>query len=335
MITQLTTGNINTTYLLTIEYEKGNQRAILQMINGQVFSNPAQVLANSVLILNYLNDNTLFYLKTLSGENYYIDNAGNYWRVFNYVSNSLTVHNTNDLHLVEQTGKAFGNFIKRLVEFDANQLHVTIPDFHNTIKRFETFKKCCKQSSTRFKRIERECNLIFALENKACLLQSMINDKNLPIRVTHNDTKCSNVLFDKVSKNYLAVIDLDTVMPGAVAHDFGDSARSICSKVKEDESDYDKVGFDLEKFYFYSKGFLEEIKQVLCETEKQTLYLGVLTITVELAVRFFTDYLQNDVYFHIDYPEHNRIRATNQLVLALDVFDKIEEIKKITYEFLY
>ncbi len=333
-ITPITSGNINKTFLLNIRQHGEIKKYVLQMINKSVFNNPKQVILNGVKILQASKNEVLYYVKTLLEENYYEDNDGNYWRTFNFVENSISFNQTDNLFLIEETGRAFGNFFSLLDNFEANSLYLTIPDFHNTKKRFLKLEMARKNSSERFKRIEREWQLISTLKNKVFALQSMLEAGELPLRVTHNDTKCSNVLFDKESLKFLTVIDFDTVMPGIIAHDFGDGARSICSTKKEDDCDFDKIKFDLEKFYYFSRGFIQEIKHVLTEKEKQTLYQGVLTITVELAMRFLTDYLQNDIYFSIDYPDHNRIRAINQLVLACDIFDKEGQIKKITYEFL-
>ena len=151
----------------------------------------------------------------------------------------------------------------------------------------------------------------------------------MPLRITHNDTKCNNVLFDEQTKKAVCVVDLDTVMPGIVAYDFGDGARSIASSVSEEEKNLDIVQFDLEKFKSFTLGFLSECKDILTNTEKQTLYLSVFVITAELSARFLTDYFIRDKYFKISYPTNNLVRAKNQIKLLKDIDKKLPYIKKI------
>ena len=152
--------------------------------------------------------------------------------------------------------------------------------------------------------------------------------------MVHNDTKCSNVLFDKDSLNFLSVIDLDTVMPGIIAFDYGDGARSICSAQSEESCDFNKIEFSLLKFDYFSNGFLTQLKDQLCSLEKECMYQGVFTLTCELAIRFLTDYLMNDCYFKISYPENNKMRALNQICLLKDIINKEEYIKKIANKYL-
>ena len=199
--------------------------------------------------------------------------------------------------------------------------------------RYDMLEKA--KNSDRFKEVINEYEFLLSLKEHATKLQNLLNDGRLPIRVVHNDTKCSNVLFDKDSLNFISVIDLDTVMPGIIAFDYGDGARSICSVQSEESCDFNKIEFSLLKFDYFSNGFLTQLKDQLCSLEKEYMYLGVFTLTCELAIRFLTDYLMNDCYFKINYPENNKMRALNQICLLKDVINKEEYIKKIANKYLY
>ncbi len=333
-LTAIHTGNINKSYLLEIIINKNKNKYVLQQLNQTVFNDPVAVIDNSTLILDYMNNDLFYYLKTINGKKFYLDEDGRYWRLFNYVQNSISFNKTNDYDIVYQTGKAYGNFFSRLQNFNNNELKTTIPNFHNTKLRYQSLDVAVKNNPERYKKTQREYELLRQLKNHVCFLDCLIEDKKLPVRITHNDTKCNNVLFNRITHNYITVIDLDTVMLGAIAHDFGDGARSICATEAEDSKDFENVSFDLNKFYYYTKGFAEEIKHFVLEIEKLTIYMGVLKITTELAVRFLTDYLLGDQYFKIDYPTQNLDRTINQLTLAFDIFDKQNEIKEITYSLL-
>lgn len=330
----ITEGNINTTFLLKIYIANNESKYILQKINKTVFKQPVEVINNATLILDYINNKSLFYLKTKNNLNYYIDDNGDYWRVYNYVKNSVSFSTTQNLNLIEQTGKAFGNFFYELSDFAPNQLNITIKDFHNTKKRFEYLESIINNNPARLKYANKECNLLLLLKSESLELQNMVDNSQLPIRVTHNDTKSNNVLFNTNTNEYITVIDFDTVMPGIIAHDFGDGARSICASLDENSDDFDSIYFDLNKFDSFAKGFLNECNHVLTQTEKESLYSGILTITTELSVRFLTDFLENDKYFKIDYPMHNLIRAKNQLTLAYDIYSKTKEIKNIINSYI-
>ena len=327
-------GNINKTFILYLTINKNKKKYLLQQLNKMVFNDPIAVIENSSLVLDYIKDDALYYLKTLDGKKYYIDSSGSFWRIFNFVSNSISFDESEDLTILYQTGKAYGNFFSRLSQFDGRNLKTTIPNFHNTKMRYKSLDNAVKSSLGRYEKCQREYALLKQLENHVCFLDCLIEEGKLPVRITHNDTKCNNVLFNRETHEYITVIDLDTVMPGYILHDFGDGARSICATEKEDSKRFENISFNLDKFYHYAKGFTEEIKNYLIEIEKLTLYMGILKITTELSVRFLTDFLLNDIYFKTDYPNHNLDRAINQLTLAFDVFDKQEEIKDITYSLL-
>lgn len=334
-LTSIKQGNINNTYLLETQFNTQNEKYVLQRINKQVFTKPYRIMQNVSKILDYLNNKELYYLKTLTGKSFFIDESGEFWRMYNYVKESISFNYTKDLNVIYNVGLAYGEFLKSLINFKVNILKITIPDFHNTLKRYENLQNLVFFNNERFKRAETEYNKLIALKNSACLLELMATENLLPKRVVHNDTKCSNVLLNEKTLKPITVIDLDTVMPGLIAYDFGDGARSICASSDEESNDFNHVYFDLNKFKAYSSGFLSPLKNLISDIEKRTLYLGVFSMTVELAVRFLTDYFQNDIYFKISYPENNYVRAINQLTLAKDLLQKQDEIKQITYDILF
>lgn len=343
---QLDTGNINSTYMVSFIRGGEDKKYALQKINKTVFKEPERVMDNIVRVTNYVHDNIVkmglstkkfvlhvFFAK--DGRPFVIDDAGNYWRCYRFIKDSVTYDSVDDLEVIRRAGEAFGRFQNCLDGFDAGSLYITIPDFHNTKKRFETFREAVVQDvCDRAKTVEKEIKELFALEEKAIVLQNYLEKGLLPLRVTHNDTKCNNVSFDKNTGEALAVLDLDTVMPGLVAHDFGDAIRFIANSVIEDDPDIEKVSLNLEKYTAFAKGFLSQVKASLTDFEKKTINSGVLAMTVELAVRFLTDYLNGDTYFKINYPGHNVDRARNQTALAIDIDRKMPVMDDILQNIL-
>ena len=344
---EISTGNINTTYRIRYRNKGVRQDYILQRINKNVFKNPVKVMDNIVKVTKYIQDDlvskglpvdkfVLCVYKTKDGSRpFIIDNFGDYWRCYLYVVNSCTYDSTTDLAVIEKVGKAFGLFQNSLDGFDAKSLYLSIPNFHNTPKRYIDFEKAVKKDKEhRVKTVKEEISKILAFKNRVSKLQELLDSGKIPCRVTHNDTKCNNVCFDNDTKEPLAVLDLDTVMPGAVAFDFGDAVRSIASSCEEDNPDVENVKIELDKYRAFAKGFVGEVKDKLTKLEKQTLNEGILTLTVELSMRFLTDYLNGDKYFKVMYPGHNLDRARNQLALAEDVVKKEQELNNILQEYL-
>ena len=271
----------------------------------------------------------LHFHHTEDGVNYFISDEDSFWRVMNYVD-SLTLDTTDDLAVIEATGKAFGNFQAQLADFDGSVLYETIPDFHNTRKRLDTlFEDVKKDLCNRVHEVPDEIAYISFVSDKAAELSVRFAKGELPRRVTHNDTKANNVLFDKVTKEPLVVIDLDTIMPGMSMYDFGDAVRFIANTSAEDEPDTSKVFFDTGKFRAFAKGFIRETKDLLTEAELQNLVKASFSITVEQASRFLDDYLTGDHYFRYEYPKHNLVRARCQLQLAKDIEKKWSELEWI------
>lgn len=337
-------GNINNTFKVTFMRGGEIKEYILQKINKHVFKEPEKVMDNIVRVTDHVREKVVkrnqstrtgvlrAFPSLKDNVHYVIDDVGEYWRCYRYIHNSITYDACDDLGLIEKMGVAFGKFQNDLIDFDAESLFITIPDFHNTKKRYNDFREAITLDPLkRVKKVENEITKLLSFEQKACKLQDYIDQNQIPLRVTHNDTKCNNVSFDKDSGEVLAVLDLDTVMPGAIAHDFGDAIRFIANSRKEDDPNFKLVKINLEKYESFAKGFIGEVKDLLTDLEKETLVLGVFTMTVELAVRFLTDYILGDVYFRNKYPGHNVDRAKNQIVLAEDMlvnFDKMEETLK-------
>ena len=327
----LTCGHINTTYKINFE----NNSYILQKINTYVFKNPVEVMENIYNVTTYIKNKLIeenkeynryvLEFKQANNKPYIYEDDKTFWRCYKFVDNSVTFSQTDDLKVIEESGKAFGEFQKYLKDFPVNNLNIVIPHFHNTINRYKLFKEAINNNHTNRK--EEVIDLIneyLSLEEIATRMYKMQKDNLLPLRVTHNDTKCNNVLFDKDTYDHLAVIDLDTVMPGLVGFDFGDAIRFIANTCAEDEKDLDKVTLDLDKYNAFYKGFTSVLKDSITDNELQTLPLGAITMTVECGMRFLTDYLDGDKYFKISYPEHNLVRSKCQLKLAKEMIKMLE-----------
>ena len=344
---ELNTGIINNTYFAKYLRDGVDKNYILQRINKKVFTEPEKVMENIVRVTNYvrerIEENNMSskkfvlraFLSRSSGKPFVIDKEGEYWRCYRFIPNSVTYDTVSDGKIIEGVGTAFGRFQNLLDGFDANLLHVTIPNFHNTVKRYEKFKSVIKEDSIgKVKEVKTEIEKLLSFEGKATKLQKYLDAEMLPLRVTHNDTKCNNVSFDKDTGEALAVLDLDTVMPGAIAHDFGDAIRFIANTTLEDDPNVEKVDLDIDKYEAFAKGFVSQLKNTLTDFERKTLNLGVFAMTVELAVRFLTDYIMGDVYFKTKYPGHNLDRARNQIALSQAIFDKMEVIDTIIKKYI-
>ena len=218
----------------------------------------------------------------------------------------------------------------QLADFDGSVLYETIPDFHNTHKRLDGFFAHVSEDKLgRVAEAQEEIEFISSVRLKAGELSDRFNRGEFPVRVTHNDTKCNNVLFDRTTKRPLVVIDLDTVMPGMAMVDFGDAVRCIANTADEDEPDLSKVYFDTAKFRAFCKGYIGQVKNALTPDEIGNLVLAAFTIAVELGSRFLDDYLTGDTYFKTNYPGHNLVRARCQLHLAKDILKKFDELNYI------
>ncbi len=332
---QIKSGHINETYLITTD---NGTRYILQWINRYVFPNVNALMNNMAAISAYLAKREkgkmamIRYIDTLDGHSYYDDGHGGCWRIYRFVDHSICVQRPESLEDFYECARAFGHFQYVLNEFPAEELEETIVNFHNTVDRYRQLREALREDSEgRAAEVQPELEYLFSREDKACRLHKMRLSGDLPVRATHNDTKINNVLLDEHTRKAICVIDLDTVMPGLSAFDFGDAIRFGASTAAEDETDLRKVSLDLELFRAFTRGFLKACPS-LTEKEREVLSLGSFTMTLECGMRFLTDYLKGDKYFSIDYPQHNLDRARAQLKLAQDMESKEEAMSLIVWE---
>lgn len=317
----LTSGHINDTYL--IESDKGH--FVLQKLNHQVFPNIPELMNNKLKVARHLASKSDFQQQLLhfypckTGQFFYQDEEGFYWNLMDYIPETLVLDKTENAEQAFEAGKAFGHFIAQLDDFNASELYEIIPNFHKMSFRYQQFDQALKRAGEeRKKEAEKWIEQVLISREKMHELQTLHELGEIPLRVTHNDTKLSNILFNKQNKA-VAVIDWDTLMPGIVHYDFGDSVRSICSTATEDETDLEKVQFNKEFYQAYHKGFLGELREKLSPKEIGLLPLAAQTITFIMGLRFLTDFLNGDIYYKIKYPKHNLDRAANQLTLAKQI----------------
>lgn len=335
-------GHINETYAVYMPGEDGDELSyVLQRVNSNVFKDPSGVMENIFGVTEYMRGvirteggepdrETLCYIKTKTGCQYFEDAEGEPWRCYNFIPDSVCYQQVEEPEQFYQSGSSFGHFLKQLGDYPAEKLNETIPDFHNTVKRFETFQIAVKRDmKDRAGSCEKEIAFVQARKRDCSILVEQQESGKLPLRVTHNDTKLNNILFDEHTGKGLCIIDLDTIMPGLAANDFGDAIRFGAATAAEDEENLDLVHFDMELYEMFVKGYLEETKDVLTDAEIESLAWGARIITLECGIRFLTDYLQGDTYFKTAYPEHNLVRARTQFRMVEEMeqqFDKMQEI---------
>ena len=336
----LTDGNVNSTYKLNYRLPDGQVKSyVAQRINPYVFHHPAEIMRNIDLVTTHIRERaakdrtTLHFHHTAEGLNYFVDGEdGAFWRLYTFIP-AVAFNVCDSLDVLENAGEAFGEFQMQLSDFDASLLYETIPDFHNTKKRLATFfAHVVEDPCGRAAEVQAEIEAIRRVAPMACRLTEALEAGEIPLRVTHNDTKINNVLFDKKTKKPLVVIDLDTVMPGLAMHDFGDAVRFAASTAAEDEADLSCVALDLAKYRAFARGFIKHTRHALTPKEIETMALGAVTITLELASRFLDDYLLGDKYFKVNYEGHNLVRTRCQLRLLEDMLLKYDEMCAIINE---
>lgn len=329
-------GHINSTWLSVHKSADGKEvKNLMQKISTAAFKNPEQLMENIVGVTEFLRDKveedgTLTVIPTIDGKNFYLDEFGNYWRVYKFIEKATAydkIENDDDFYTC---GLAFGEFQQMLAEYPAEKLYETIPNFHNTPSRFADFKKALAEDKMgRAKDVQPEIDFVLAHECKADAITSKLESGEIPYRVTHNDTKLNNILIDDATGKAKCVIDLDTVMPGAAAYDFGDSIRFGASTGAEDETDLSKISVDTHLFEVFAKGYLATANKFLTPAEKDSLVTGAYLMTLECGVRFLTDYLNGDVYFKIHRENHNLDRCRTQFKLVADMEEKESELRAI------
>ncbi len=334
-------GHINSTFLVKGE----NGGYILQKINTDVFKRPVELMENISNVTSFLRENivsrggeplreTLNIIPTKDGEFYYVDEENDYWRSYHFIDGAYSLEAVENPEDIYKSAVTFGRFQSELSAFKADMLHETIPNFHNTPSRYKDFLKAVNEDVMgRASEVSEQIEFIKAREKDMSSCTDMLKTDELPLRVTHNDTKLNNILIDKQSGEAICVIDLDTVMPGLSIFDFGDSIRFGANTAAEDERDLSKVSLDLNLFELYTKGFLEGCNNSLTENEVKMLPMGAKLMTLECGMRFLTDYLQGDVYFSVHRDKHNLDRCKTQMALVADMERKWESMEKIVEKY--
>lgn len=325
-------GHINVTYLAVTE---SGRRYILQKINNNTFRDVAGLMENITAATEFLRTETddprgvLTLVKTHDGASYlYAQDA--YWRVYDFVEDSICLQLPETDEDFYQSAVGFGTFQQLLTDFPAAKLHETIPNFHNTPDRYRALLETLERDPMhRAAQIQPEIEFALARQAEMATIQNALTAGELPLRVTHNDTKLNNVLLDAKTRKALCVIDLDTVMPGSSLYDFGDSIRFGANTAAEDEQDVSKVSLSLPLFESYTKGFLAGCAGSLTRAEVEMLPMGAKLMTLECGIRFLADYLMGDTYFKTAYPEHNLVRARTQIALVADMEEKWGEMENI------
>ena len=323
-------GHINSTFLATAENGK---KYLLQALNTDIFRNPDGVMENIAAVGAHLmakeSDSRRVMTVIPNKEGGYLYRAeGKTWRVLNFIEDSLCLQLPESEADVYECGFAFGDFQRRLADLDASLLCDTIPDFHNTPKRYAALLSAEKNDICgRADGVSAELEFIKSRERLISVLADAHEKGVLPLRVTHNDTKINNVLLDKCTRKALCVIDLDTVMPGFSVNDFGDGIRTSAATAAEDERDLTKVHFDIALYKAYARGFAEGCGGGLTNEELRLMPEGAMLMTLECGMRFLTDYLSGDTYFRTEYAEHNLVRCRTQLKMLAEMEEKLPEMR--------
>ncbi|MDO5551007.1 MAG: aminoglycoside phosphotransferase family protein [Lachnospiraceae bacterium] len=334
-------GHINDTFCLTMDTENDRQRFILQRINTHVFQDPKGLMQNISGVTQFLrreilakggdpDRETLTLILTKNRDCCYCDSAGFWWRVYRFIENASTYDVVKKPEDFYQSARAFGRFQRLLAGFPAAKLTETIPNFHNTPVRFQTFLQAVRQDLCgRASQVQKEIRFVLERERDIPVIMDLLHDGRMPLRVTHNDTKLNNIMLDDETGKAICVIDLDTIMPGASVFDYGDSIRFGANTGEEDEQDLSKVSLSLELFKTYTKGFLDGCEGSLTDLELAMLPMGAKLMTLECGMRFLTDYLQGDTYFRTHREGQNLDRCRSQFALIADMEQKWDQMHKI------
>ena len=335
-------GHINDTFLMKLRKDDETEgRVILQRMNRAIFTKPVELMENVMNVTEFLRKKiianggdpereTLNVIPTKEGKPYFVDSDGEYWRCYKFIEGATCYDQVESPEDFYESAVAFGNFQRLLADYPAETLHETIVGFHDTKARFEVFKKAVEEDVCgRAASVKPEIEFVLSQEETANVFGDLLAKGELPLRVTHNDTKLNNIMIDNETHKGICVIDLDTVMPGLAMNDFGDSIRCGASTAAEDEKDLDKVWCSMELFDIYARGFIEGCGGKLTKKEIELLPMGAKVMTFECGMRFLADYLQGDVYFKIHRPEHNLDRARTQFKLVADMEAKWDEMSEI------
>ena len=338
-VEELVSGNVNNTYHLYYVCPDGHmEEYVLQQINTYAFKQPEQVMSNIVRVTQYLREKlesdgesaenrVLTCIPTKDGDYMYCDSQNRYWRAYLYIRHAVAYDRVEKPEHFYETGRAFGEFQRMLSDFPAGELYETIPHFHDTRRRFYTFVAAVAEDKAgRVAELEHEIDFFFDRRKMMSSVVNKIESGEIPLRVTHNDTKINNIMIDADSGRAVCVIDLDTVMAGSALYDYGDAVRFGACTAAEDEPDTSRIHLDLDLFRQFTAGFLAGVGNQLTDEEIRCLPLGLKVITCELAMRFLTDYIDGDLYFKVNSPQHNLIRARAQMKLLEDIEGKYDQL---------
>ena len=340
-------GHINDTLRATCELpEGGTKRYIVQRMNDGIFKNPDELMENVMNVTSFLRKKiiaaggdpdreTLNVIPTKDGKNYLTDENGDFWRCYIFIEDATSFDQVEKPEDFYNSAVAFGNFQRLLADYPAATLHETIKNFHNTVSRFADFKKAVEEDvAGRAKDVQKEIQFVLDREADCHVICDALAKGEIPLRVTHNDTKLNNIMIDNRTGKGLCVIDLDTVMPGSSLYDYGDSIRFGASTGAEDEQNLDLIWCDLELFEIYTKGYVEGCCGSLTEKEIRMMPMGAKLMTLECGMRFLADHLQNDIYYKIHRENHNLDRARTQFKLVADMEAKWDKMNKIVEKYI-
>ena len=337
-------GHINETYLAVIEDNGVKKDYILQKINSNLFKN-VEALMNNIRLVTEFNrarilekggnpDRESLSLIYTKDKKAYYQNQDGYFRVYKFITDAVAYQVVEKPEHFYQSAVAFGNFANLLAQFNATELYEVLPDFHNTVKRFNDFTNSLKADKfDRAKSVQKEIKFVLDRKDYCSKIVDLLKSGKMPTKVTHNDTKLNNVMLDVKTGEPVAVIDLDTIMPGSICYDFGDSIRFGCNPAAEDEKDLTKVNFDINLFEQYVKGYLLALGQSITPIEKENLAFGAILMTYECGMRFLADYLDGDIYFRVKRDGHNLDRARTQFKLIEDMEKAYSEMLKIVEKY--
>lgn len=334
-------GHINDTYISSFDQDGRIVRFLHQRINHSIFREPEKLMENIKRVTAYARERivaaggdpsreTLTLIPTVGGNCYYRSPEGDYWRTYIFIEDATTYDQVENPNHIYAASRAFGEFQKTLATLPGERLHETIPNFHNTHLRYKTFTEVLVNDPiNRAAFVKREINFVLEREEDTSIIVDMLADGTLPERVTHNDTKLNNVLIDDVTGKGVCVIDLDTVMPGSVLYDFGDSVRIGAATAAEDEQDLSKVELSLDMFGYLARGYLDAAREFLTPEEIRYLAFSAKLMTFECGIRFLTDYLCGDTYFKVHREGHNLDRCRTQFAMVEDMEMKMEQMNSI------
>ncbi len=339
-------GHINDTYLLTCKTNSEYKKYILQRINHDIFKKPWELMENVVKVTEFLQKKiaegggdpereALHVIPAKDGTSYRRQEDGTYWRMYGFIDGATSYDAVKEPKDFYESAVSFGHFQKLLADYPAETLYETIPNFHNTVDRLANFKKALEEDVMgRAAEVQEEIRFVLDREKDCHVLCDMLSNGEIPLRVTHNDTKLNNIMIDDQTGKGICVIDLDTVMPGSALYDYGDSIRFGANTGAEDEKDLSKISCDIDLFSLFTKGYIEGCEGSLTETEIRMMPMGAKLMTLECGMRFLADYLEGDHYYKVHRPEHNLDRCRTQFQMVKDMEEKWEVLQGIVESYL-